>query len=205
MRAFFIVSILFLFSQAQANPVAYGIDDSGYYVGQVKRQESPLESGKYLIPANAILNPPPEKQPGKLRRFIDGSWHYVTSKKRCYMAKNNKGCSVKLPPKTELICELPKHDGNYIFKDSLITVIDGSSLEFPKACSLNQSKILEVEARKNKREKIKKLHSDFREYCSDNYGHYWNNDRQKWHKCMAFLLKYVAGDVDKLPSNEFEQ
>lgn len=46
------------------------------YLGPGEADESPLEPGVFLIPADATTIAPPPQQPGFVRRFINGAWGY---------------------------------------------------------------------------------------------------------------------------------
>ena len=51
------------------------LDEDGYYVGLVNADESPLEAGVYLIPANAIDVDAPSVPEGKRAKW-DNGWTY---------------------------------------------------------------------------------------------------------------------------------
>lgn len=46
------------------------------YLGQFEADESPLEPGVFLVPANAATTPPPAAKDGFVRRFSGGVWGY---------------------------------------------------------------------------------------------------------------------------------
>ncbi|MBP2564642.1 hypothetical protein J2766_001201 [Agrobacterium tumefaciens] len=50
--------------------------DTGEYLFASVPDRDPLVNDRFLIPANATTLPPPEAQPGFVRRFIDGAWGY---------------------------------------------------------------------------------------------------------------------------------
>jgi hypothetical protein len=50
------------------------LNDSGYYVGQVFAQESPLEPGLFLIPAGAVDIYAPVIPENKFARYENSSW-----------------------------------------------------------------------------------------------------------------------------------
>lgn len=50
---------------------------TGEYLGESDARVSPLESGVYLIPANATKEKPPKKTKGKALAFISGVWSLV--------------------------------------------------------------------------------------------------------------------------------
>ena len=49
---------------------------TGEFVGVDDADESPLEPGVFLIPANATAIKPPAEKSGFVRRFVNGSWGY---------------------------------------------------------------------------------------------------------------------------------
>lgn len=51
--------------------------ESGLYLGSSVADESPLEPGTFLIPANSTTEAPPEDLIGKNRVFVSGSWTYA--------------------------------------------------------------------------------------------------------------------------------
>ena len=57
---------------------AYNYDDlTGEFICEELCQESPLEPGKFLVPANATLIPPPEAIEHTARCFRNGEWIHV--------------------------------------------------------------------------------------------------------------------------------
>ena len=52
----------------------FNYDNNGDFVGTSTADESPLEPGVYLIPANATTTPVPNVAPGKVARFSAGTW-----------------------------------------------------------------------------------------------------------------------------------
>lgn len=52
----------------------YNYNDNGDFIGTETAQESPLEPGVYLIPANATDIPAPTVEAGKVARFLNGTW-----------------------------------------------------------------------------------------------------------------------------------
>ncbi|MBS0258381.1 MAG: DUF4376 domain-containing protein [Proteobacteria bacterium] len=50
--------------------------DTGEYLFASVPDRDPLVNDRFLVPANATTLPPPEAQPGFVRRFIDGAWGY---------------------------------------------------------------------------------------------------------------------------------
>lgn len=46
------------------------------YLGSTEADESPLEPGVFLIPADATTIAPPQQQAGFIRRFVEGAWGY---------------------------------------------------------------------------------------------------------------------------------
>lgn len=49
---------------------------SRVYLGEDFADESPLEKGVFLIPANSTIIKPPIRQEGKIIKFIDSNWIY---------------------------------------------------------------------------------------------------------------------------------
>lgn len=57
---------------------AYQFDRSGYYLGEIEADESPLEPGVYLLPARCTLIPPPADVPeGRCPRWNGAGWVLV--------------------------------------------------------------------------------------------------------------------------------
>lgn len=52
----------------------YQTDDRGFFIGEFEADESPLESGIYLIPRGGVTFPPPTAGTGQIARFIHGAW-----------------------------------------------------------------------------------------------------------------------------------
>lgn len=51
------------------------LNHEGYYVGQVTADESPLESGVFLMPGGSIdMSPPALIEEGKRYRIVEGRW-----------------------------------------------------------------------------------------------------------------------------------
>ena len=57
--------------------IVFNYDENGDFVGTSVADESPLEPGTYLIPANATATPVPNVAPGKVARFSAGTWSSV--------------------------------------------------------------------------------------------------------------------------------
>lgn len=57
--------------------IAYQLDDSGIYVGEVTRQPSPLEPGVFLVPGGAVTTPPPTIPTDKLAQWDGTSWALI--------------------------------------------------------------------------------------------------------------------------------
>jgi hypothetical protein len=57
--------------------IVYQTDPDGYYVCPVEADESPLEPGKFLIPAGAIEEEPPEAGPGEIQLWNGYRWELV--------------------------------------------------------------------------------------------------------------------------------
>lgn len=52
----------------------YQTDQSGFFVGVVEADESPLEPGVFLIPAGCVEMPPPQIPAGMAARWVNGKW-----------------------------------------------------------------------------------------------------------------------------------
>ena len=52
----------------------YQTDQSGFFVGVVAADESPLEPGVFLIPAGCVETPPPQIPAGMAARWVNGKW-----------------------------------------------------------------------------------------------------------------------------------
>lgn len=50
---------------------------TGEYIGETTADESPLEPGIFLIPANATTTAPPNTQAGKTINFQNGAWVFI--------------------------------------------------------------------------------------------------------------------------------
>lgn len=58
---------------------AYQYDRAGMLTGTTEADESPLEPGVYLLPANCTLVKPPEEWPdGKWPRWMGRNWRLAT-------------------------------------------------------------------------------------------------------------------------------
>jgi hypothetical protein len=68
--------------------IVYQTDPDGYYVRPVEADESPLEPGKFLIPAGAVEEEPPEAGPGEIQYWNGYRWELVIK------PSDNNGTSV---------------------------------------------------------------------------------------------------------------
>jgi hypothetical protein len=59
--------------------IVYQYDAAGLYQGEATADESPLEPGKYLIPARCVTVPPPEIPEGKHPRWNGSRWDLVNA------------------------------------------------------------------------------------------------------------------------------
>lgn len=58
---------------------AYQFDISGMFLGETEADESPLEPGKYLLPARCtFVKPPIERPTGQWPRWNGGAWALAT-------------------------------------------------------------------------------------------------------------------------------
>ncbi len=58
--------------------IAYQYNHAGYWIGTTEADPSPLEPGKYLVPARCTLTEPPHEFPdGKWPRWNGASWDLV--------------------------------------------------------------------------------------------------------------------------------
>jgi hypothetical protein len=53
----------------------FNYDSAGFYIGESVADESPLEPGVFLVPANATTLVPPTVNEGFRPCFYDGGWH----------------------------------------------------------------------------------------------------------------------------------
>ncbi|GAA4087356.1 hypothetical protein [Zhongshania borealis] len=60
--------------------LVYQYDYAGLYLGETTADESPLEEGKYLMPARCTATPPPTEIPeGKHPRWAGSAWDLVNA------------------------------------------------------------------------------------------------------------------------------
>jgi len=58
-------------------PAIFNFDaETGEYLFASAADLDPLVAGRFLLPANATMLPPPEDKEGFVRRFVDGAWGY---------------------------------------------------------------------------------------------------------------------------------
>ena len=57
--------------------IIFNYNDDGEFVGFSEAEESPLEPGTYLIPANATTVAVPQIPEGKIAKFLNGVWSLV--------------------------------------------------------------------------------------------------------------------------------
>jgi len=55
----------------------YQCDANGFLIGETVADESPLEKGVFLIPANCTKKKPPKEKEGKIAQFADDKWKLV--------------------------------------------------------------------------------------------------------------------------------
>ena len=58
----------------------YSYDKDGYYQGETWAQPSPLEAGKFLLPANATVKKPKNATKNKENKWDGSKWVLVTSR-----------------------------------------------------------------------------------------------------------------------------
>jgi len=58
----------------------YNYDSRGVYVGASEADPSPLEPGKFLIPARATVIAPPQVEPGQVPRWNGVEWTVAVSR-----------------------------------------------------------------------------------------------------------------------------
>ncbi|WP_460231444.1 DUF4376 domain-containing protein [Agrobacterium radiobacter] len=64
-------------SDISSVPAVFNFDAvTGEYLFASVPDRDPLVNGRFLIPANATMLPPPGEQAGFVRRFVDGVWGY---------------------------------------------------------------------------------------------------------------------------------
>lgn len=64
-------------TNASTIPAIFHYDgETGEYLFASAADPDPLVPGRYLLPANTTLRPPPIAKDGFIRRFIDGAWGY---------------------------------------------------------------------------------------------------------------------------------
>lgn len=60
--------------------IAYQYDHAGVYLGETEADPSPLEPGKYLLPARCTTTPPPtDISEGEVARWNGGAWGIVSA------------------------------------------------------------------------------------------------------------------------------
>jgi hypothetical protein len=58
--------------------IVYQFDHAGILIGQIEADPSPLEPGKFLIPARCTVVPPPAEVPeGEIPRWNGAAWVLV--------------------------------------------------------------------------------------------------------------------------------
>ncbi|MNL12687.1 hypothetical protein D3C87_1335600 [compost metagenome] len=64
-------------SDISSVPAVFNFDAAtGEYLFASVPDRDPLVNGRFLIPANATMLPPPDEQAGFVRRFVGGAWGY---------------------------------------------------------------------------------------------------------------------------------
>ena len=96
-----------------------------HFVGQDDADPSPLEPGKYLIPANATKIAPPECENGQIQIFDGTFWSVIEDKRGIYYTAGEgpdvvfndnpseapQGCTREVPPEVEENQYLTWNDG----------------------------------------------------------------------------------------------
>lgn len=81
----------------------YEYDENGFFVAENGADESPLEPGVFLIPAQSTLVIPPPSQQNTVQRWTGDSWEYVTD-----LRGTEYWLDDKLHTITEIGLELPE-------------------------------------------------------------------------------------------------
>lgn len=105
---------------------AYHYDrDSGIYKGATVCQPSPLEKGKFLVPAFSVLQAPPNAPKGHAARWTGSAWEIVVEPTKPKQAPENLPPEGDIPiqgltskQKFEIQVEVKKHVKDWVDKEA---------------------------------------------------------------------------------------
>ncbi len=109
------------------------------YTGAVPCQPSPLEPGKYLMPANAVTVPSPEAEAGKAILWTGAAWESVPDYRgQTIYSKSSSfsSDSVKCPgtiPEDWTLIPPPDQEKEYIFADGAWTAVPPTLADYDAA------------------------------------------------------------------------
>ena len=96
------------------------------YIGLTESYESPLEPGKFLLPAHSTNIEPPEEIQGKARCFINEEWVYITDLRgqKIYNINNSLDTQIitKLGddlPENYILITPPDENNKYIYNGEI--------------------------------------------------------------------------------------
>lgn len=73
----------------------YNYDKNGEFINESIADESPLEPGVYLIPANSTTEPPPKQEEGSISIFENDSWTVKTIRDNSILTKKGGDITTK--------------------------------------------------------------------------------------------------------------
>ena len=108
--------------------------DTGLYIGESLADESPLEPGKFLIPAHATTIAPPNAQDGKKINFENGAWVIndipVIEPEPVVVLTYAQKRAMEYPPMTDYLDGIVK--GNQSQIDTYIAACQAVKTKYPK-------------------------------------------------------------------------
>lgn len=73
----------------------YNYDKNGEFINESIADESPLEPGVYLVPANSTTEPPPKQKEGSISIFENDSWTVKTIRNNSILTKKGGDTTTK--------------------------------------------------------------------------------------------------------------